>query len=243
MRDYDGLEIRLRKRLSNRWSLDTSYLFSRLYGNWSGIASSDEAVGGLQPYSGRSFNLLYYSYDAAGNASYGRQGTDRPHQFKLQGTYTLPWDMVVGTNFLAESGVPLSTVSQQNNMAFFPYGRGDLGRAPAYTQTDLFVEQHIRLTGRTRVSLGVNVANLFDQQTETAYVVTPYRDNFNLPDAQFFGGFDPAAIASDPRFRPDARYRPRQRLPGSAVDPAAGEVQLLAAAGRMLWMLWGQTMV
>ena len=79
-------------------------------------------------------------------------------------------------------------------MAFFPYGRGDLGRAPAYTQTDLFVEQHIRLTGRTRVSLGVNVANLFDQQTETAYVVTPYRDNFNLPDAQFFGGFDPAAI-------------------------------------------------
>ena len=191
VRDYDGLEIRLRKRLSNRWSLDTSYLFSRLYGNWSGIASSDEAVGGLQPYSGRSFNLLYYSYDAAGNASYGRQGTDRPHQFKLQGTYTLPWDMVVGTNFLAESGVPLSTVSQQNNMAFFPYGRGDLGRAPAYTQTDLFVEQHIRLTGRTRVSLGVNVANLFDQQTETAYVVTPYRDNFNLPDAQFFGGFDP----------------------------------------------------
>ena len=61
VRDYDGLEFRLRKRLSNRWSLDTSYLLSRLYGNWSGIASSDEAVGSLQPYSGRSFNLLYYS--------------------------------------------------------------------------------------------------------------------------------------------------------------------------------------
>ena len=47
VRDYDGLEFRLRKRLSNRWSLDTSYLLSRLYGNWSGIASSDEAVGSL----------------------------------------------------------------------------------------------------------------------------------------------------------------------------------------------------
>ena len=30
------------KRLSNRWSLNTSYLWSRLYGNDGGLASSDE---------------------------------------------------------------------------------------------------------------------------------------------------------------------------------------------------------
>jgi hypothetical protein len=207
VRDYDGVEIRVRKRLANRWSLDTSYLLSRLYGNWSGIASSDEAVGSLQPYSGRSFNLLYYSYDAAGNPSYGRQGTDRPHQFKAQATYSLPWGTIVGTNFLAESGVPLSTVANQKGIGFFPYGRGDLGRAPAYSQTDLFVQQDVRLTGRTRVSIGVNVSNLFDQDTATAYTVTPYRDGFNLPDEQFFGGFDPEAIvAANPSFRRDARY-------------------------------------
>ena len=67
VRDYDGIEVRLRKRLANRWSADVSYLYSYLRGNWSGIASSDEAVGSLQPNSGRSFNLLYYSYDTQGN--------------------------------------------------------------------------------------------------------------------------------------------------------------------------------
>ena len=66
VRDYDGVEVRLRKRLANRWSADVSYLYSYLRGNWSGIASSDEAVGGLQPNSGRSFNLLYYSLRRAG---------------------------------------------------------------------------------------------------------------------------------------------------------------------------------
>ena len=208
VRDYDGFEVRVRKRLSNRWSLDTSYLLSRLQGNWSGIASSDEAVGSLQPYSGRSFNLLYYSYDAAGNASYGPLGTERPHQFKLQGTYSLPWGTTLGTNFLAESGVPLSTVATQKGMTFFPNGRGDLGRTPGFTQTDFFAEQTVRLHGTTRVSFGVNVINLFDQDTATSVFVNPYRDNFNIADAQFFGGFDPEAIVSStPGFRRDARYR------------------------------------
>jgi hypothetical protein len=208
VRDYDGFEIRVRKRLANRWSLDTSYLYSRLYGNWSGIASSDEAVGSLQPYSGRSFNLLYYSYDANGNASYGRLGTDRPHQFKLQATYSVPWGTVVGTNILAESGIPISTVANQKGMTFFPNGRGDLGRTPTYTQVDLFAQQEVRLMGSSKVSLGVNVTNLFDQDTASAYFVNPYRDNFNIADTQFFSDWDPEAVAaSTSGFRRDARYR------------------------------------
>jgi hypothetical protein len=211
VRDYDGLEIRLRKRLSNRWSLDTSYLLSRLYGNWSGIASSDEAVGagtGIQPYSGRAFNLLYYSYDAAGHPSYGRLGSDRPHQFKLQATYSLPWGTTLGTNFLAESGVPLSTVANEKGMTFFPYGRGDLGRTPVFTQTDLLAQHEVRLGQNLRAAFGVNVTNLFDQATVTNVFVNPYRDNFNIPDAQFFAGFDPEAIvAASAGFRRDARYQ------------------------------------
>ena len=50
--------------------------------------------------------------------------------------------------------------------------------------------------------------NLFDQDAATSVFVNPYRDNFNIPDAQFFGGFDPEAIvAATPGFRRDARYR------------------------------------
>lgn len=207
VRDYDGFEVRVRKRLSNRWSLDTSYLWSKLRGNWSGIASSDEAVGSLQPYSGRSFNLLYYSYDAQGNASYGALGTDRPHQLKVQATYSTKWGTILGTNLLAESGVPLSTVATQKGMTFFPNGRGDLGRSPIYSQVDLFAQQDVRLMG-TRVSLGMNITNLFDQDIATGYFVQPYRDGFNVADQIFFSGWNPDAVASSTTgFRRDARYQ------------------------------------
>ena len=36
--------------------------------------------------------------------------------------------------------------------------------------------------------------------------MTPYRDQLNLSDAQFFGGFDPVAVATSLNFRPDPRY-------------------------------------
>ena len=143
-----------------------------------------------------------------GNASYGPLGTDRPHQFKVQATYSTPWGTVLGTNILAETGVPLSTVANEKGMTFFPNGRGDLGRTPTFSQVDVFAQQDFRLKGSSRVSFGVNVINLFDQDTPTAYVVTPYRDNFNIPDQQFFAGWDPeAVVAATPNFRRDARYR------------------------------------
>jgi hypothetical protein len=205
VRDYDGIEVRLRKRLADRWSADVSYLYSQLRGNWSGIASSDEAVGSLQPNSGRSFNLLYYSYDTQGNVTEGPLGTDRPHQFKFQGTYDLPWGTLVGVNAIVQSGIPRSTIMSQKNINFFPFGRGDLGRTPTYSQVDLLVQQEFGLPGDLRVTVGVNAINLFDQKTVTQYNTTPYRDGFNVDDSTFFGGFDPGAVATAQNFRRDAR--------------------------------------
>ena len=128
---------------------------------------------------GRSFNLLYYSYDVNGTPTYGRLGTDRPHQFKVQGTYDLPWGTMIGVNALVESGVPKSTIMSQKNINFFPYGRGDLGRTPAFSQIDLLLQQDFRLPSNMRVTIGLNAINLFDQKTVTGYQTTPYRDGFN----------------------------------------------------------------
>jgi len=208
-RVYDGLEFRLRKRLSNRWSMDASYLWSRLFGNWSGVASTDEAVGSLQPNSGLAFNLLYYSFDASGHPSYGLLATDRPNQLKVQTTYDLPWRMLVGANYLLESGVPLSSVITQlgNGISFFPYGRGDIGRTPVYSQTDLLLQQQIPVPGRLKLSAGVNVTNLFDRDSAISASTALYRDAFNLSNASFFAGFDPkAVVAATPSIRLDPRY-------------------------------------
>jgi hypothetical protein len=150
--------------------------------------------------------LLYYSYDVNGDATYGRLGTDRPHQFKFQGTYDLPWGTMVGVNALVESGVPKSTIMSEKNINFFPYGRGNLDRTPTFSQVDLLVQQEFRLPSNMRVMIGLNAINLFDQETGTGYQTTPYRDGFNVSDATFFGGFDPVAVAAAQNFRPEARF-------------------------------------
>jgi len=216
VRDYDGLEFRLKKRYANRWSLDASYLVSRLWGNWSGVASSDEAVNCLQPNSCLAFNFLYYSYDASGKPSYGRLGTDRPNQFKIQGTYDLPWGTLVGVNFLAQNGIPKSTIIKErtDGTNFFPYGRGDLGRTPFLNQTDLLIQHQVKLPRNLRATIGLNVINLFDQMTPTLFQTTPYRDAFSVSDTEFFAGFSPTAYAAahsniraDPRFGQASQYQ------------------------------------
>jgi hypothetical protein len=221
-RVYDGITFELRKRYANRWSLDASYTYSRLWGNWSGVASSDEAVNCLQANSCLAFNFLYYSYDASGHVSTGVLGTDRPHILKLVGTYDLPWGTQIGVNQIAESGIPQSTIIKErtDGLNFFPYGRGDLGWTPFYTQTDLLVQQEVPMPSkRVKLVLGANVINLFDQQIVTLYQTTPYRDAFALSDPAFFAGFDPVAYAAanpkirvDPRFKMASAYQTRRAL-------------------------------
>jgi Carboxypeptidase regulatory-like domain/TonB dependent receptor-like, beta-barrel len=216
-RNYNGLEFRLRKRYADRWSADVSYLLSRLTGNWSGIASTDEAVSSLQPNSGRAFDLLYYSFDAQGQPSDGLLATDRTHQFKGQATYDFPWGTLLGVNYLLQSGVPVSSVINQKNIGFFPYGRGDLGRTPVFSQTDFYLQQAFTV-GKVQMKVGANVTNLFNQDTAAALFVRPYRDGFNLADDVFFAGFDPAAIQrATPSIRPDPRYQLPNSFQGRRV--------------------------
>ncbi len=196
-RDYDGIEVRLRKRLANRWSMDVELslqlparqLVRHRELRRSGRQPAAELGPVVQPA------LLLVRRAAATRPSAG-SGTDRPHQFKLQGTYDLPWGTMVGMNAIVESGVPRSTIVSQKNINFFPYGRGDLGRTPTFSQVDLLVQQEFRLPRALRVSIGVNAINVFDQKTVTRFNTTPYRDQFNVSDAAFFGGFDPAAVAT-----------------------------------------------
>ena len=62
-RDYDALEVRVDKRASN-WFFNASYTYSRLFGNYSGLASSDEA-GRASPNVSRLFDLPFAAYTAS----------------------------------------------------------------------------------------------------------------------------------------------------------------------------------
>lgn len=198
---YDGLELVLRKRYSRNWQATSSVVFSRLYGNYGGLASSDEN-GRNSPNVSRYYDSLFLSFDQKGHETLGRLNTDRPIQFKAQGSYTMPWGTTVGLNFFAMTGLlQSSTVSFQGVPIYFN-GRGDLGRMPMLNQTDLLLSHDFRIHGRTSVSVMLNVSNLFDQDTATRLAFAAYRDSLtiagfpNRPADAFFqpGGFNTVAL-------------------------------------------------
>jgi outer membrane receptor protein involved in Fe transport len=91
-RNYDGVEFRLTKSMSNHWSGMVSYTYSSLRGNYSGLTSTDLADGGggrNSPNNSRAFDETYFMYNAYGKSSNGLLATDRPNTFKGYAYYQL----------------------------------------------------------------------------------------------------------------------------------------------------------
>ena len=189
-RDYDAIELRLRKRLANRWSAEVAYTYSRLWGNYSGLSSSDEN-GRNSPNVNRFFDNLYMSFDDNNRAVFGLLPTDRPHVLKVQATYDFPWGTSVGAYGILQSGLPQSSVMSYNGYPIYYAGRGDLGRLPVYKAVDLSVQHDLRLGGNRRVTLQANISNPFDLAGYTSlYTVQRFRDNQTPPNPKqvFYGG-------------------------------------------------------
>ncbi len=208
VRQYDALELTYSRRFSSGWFGSASYTYSRLYGNYAGLANSDEITtpttgvssattqqqGGSVSRQGGNANrawdideVLFTSKGAvdpagtcdpvtSGGQSYacvtdgvlGRLATDRPHVVKLYGAYTFPFGTQVGANFYGGSGTPMSTyVVTLNQTNLFVNGRGDMGRTPILTRTDLLVSQEMNLMGSKKLRLELNVQNVFNQKTAT----------------------------------------------------------------------------
>jgi hypothetical protein len=222
-RNYDAIEARLRKRFSNGWSAEIDYTYSRIYGNYGGLASSDEN-GRTSPNVNRYFDALYMSYDRNQQAVYGRLATDRPHVVKVQATYDLPWGTSLGAYGILQSGLLQTEEFTWQGYPIYAYGRGNLGRLPTYKQLDLQAQHEFRLGGSKRIVLSANIVNLFDFDTTTGYYsVNRWRSGVNPPDSAFFGGaWDPAAMVAKYRAQgsiindqvwfktPDAFQSPRE---------------------------------
>jgi len=84
-RNYDGVEIRLTKAYTHHWAGMFSYTYSRLWGNYSGLTSTNigDAGGGRNsPNNSRAFDEPFFSWNAFGTSSSGLLPTDRPNAFK-----------------------------------------------------------------------------------------------------------------------------------------------------------------
>ena len=185
VRKYDAMELIITRRFSSGWFGSASYVFSRLYGNYAGLGNSDEittpttgvssgtsqsAFGSIArpgtPTS-RAWDLDEIMWDSHGVPGIlGRLATDRPHVVKLYGGYTFKFGTEVAGFFYGGSGTPLSTyVNTSNLIPVFVNGRGDMGRTPFLTQTDLLVTHEVKVGEGKRVRFELNALNVFNQKT------------------------------------------------------------------------------
>ncbi len=204
-REYDALELTLTKRFSKQFFFSTNYTWSRLYGNYAGLGNSDEistpttgvSSGTTQQSGGsiarpgstgsRAWDIDQYLFDSKGNFVMGRLATDRPHVFKTYGSYTTKWGTDIGGFFYVGSGTPMSTVvNQVNRIPLFVNGRGDLGRTPVLSQTDLLVGHEVKMGETKRVRFEFNAQNVFNQKT--------VRHTFNQLNRGAGSGYRAAAI-------------------------------------------------
>lgn len=176
-RDYQAVEVVLEKRLSNNYFFNINYTYSRLRGNYSGLANSDETSGGLNgiarsdPGVNRSFDLPSIGGTARGLDDYGPLATDRPHVLNAFGAYIYDWGRTSNSTQFSvfqtiQSGTPQTTFVNLFAATVFDE-RGDLGRSPRFSQTDFSVSHTYRFgrDNRFGVNAFVNILNLFDQDT------------------------------------------------------------------------------
>jgi hypothetical protein len=169
IREYDALEVRLDKRFTNNFYFNANYTFSRLYGNYPGLASSDE-TGRNSPNVNRLFDLPFVAFLPGGQENLGRLATDRPHSFKFYGAYTQKWSNSNTTEFgaftTAQSGTPISSqFIFESVTSTLLNGRGDLGRTEAFTQTDFSIRHKYRFGRDERFTIvaDIDVLNLFNE--------------------------------------------------------------------------------
>jgi hypothetical protein len=139
IRNYDGLEFRLTKTQSRGWSGNFSYTWSRLWGNYTGLTTTDQIDGGTtgrnSPDTTRSFDEPFYYFGANGKSNDGPLPTDRPNVLKGFAYYTLPWKTNTNTTTfglfqVAYQGSPVSSFADIGTGGSSPieatyiYGRG-----------------------------------------------------------------------------------------------------------------------
>lgn len=187
-RDYDGIEVAVNKRLSDRWQMNVSYVYAKSRGligtdfddSWSGAA--------------------YFNNPNAHINTIGNFPLERRHQFKLQGLVQGPFGInfsgyfryLEGTRYTrVVRGYDLGLTSAQlpqGNVSIFTEKRGTRN-LPALRLLDLRVEKVFNLpAGLGKLALFGDIFNVLNVNTTTAVnTVSSSTVTVNLKPVSFGG--------------------------------------------------------
>ncbi len=170
-RKFHGVEFVVKNRVSNQVWAQFSYLWSHLYGNYNGEASIGEFAypGGGQTDPGINAD---FDYPRFLTNAYGNLALDRRHQFRLDGTYTMPFGLTVALSAHLRSGSPLSEYGYFNSgygaEGYQVVPTGSAGRTPWDYDMNLSASYAIKFSAVT-VTLIAQGNNLLNHQDVLGY--------------------------------------------------------------------------
>lgn len=159
-RRYWATTLTFDKRMSNRWQLQGSILYSSFKGN---VDPGYSATEGESTAFDNPNRLIYM---------WGSTDYDRPLQIKMMGTYIAPYDIIISAYLQYMSGTPWARTFER---VYFPSGFGaqttyvgDIytepsgsKRNPPYTNVDLRVEKELKIRNWAKFNLYIDIINAF----------------------------------------------------------------------------------
>jgi hypothetical protein len=161
-RDYNGVEFVARRRWQDGWQLMAALNISQIYGN---IGNSYGSTWG-----GHS---IYDNPNSLINAE-GPLDLDATYQFKLQASYTLPWDILVSGYYQAVTGFPLKP---PENFAPDPALGAYTARFFKDDVPGMVVENFVDVAAVPRGTYRHDFRNKIDLRIEKQF---PFRDNMRV---------------------------------------------------------------
>ena len=226
---YDAVEFTVDKRFANRWGVQASYTWSRLFGTFEGFYREDNGQSDPGITSLYDFPTNDPSYTAIGVPQFGYKGDirylgslgagplplDRPHVIKVFGNYIFDMGLNLGVGLTMNSGAPLTALAANPN-----YGNGGeipetvrgagiqtidgfKTRTPFEYNTDMHADYAFKFGGQRLVVLA-DIFNLFNLERIRGY------DNFDelaLGVANPDFGKPVSEVVSGPQFQAPRQIR------------------------------------
>ena len=182
-RNYDTAVVELRRRLQDLWSVDASYAWSRLSGNYDQDYSEDFTGAPLLQTS----SLIDDGPGAFTSDQYrsGVLSQDRTHVYKVLATWSPAQvePLTVGLFVRGQSGTPWEARALPWNSSV-TYLRllesAGSHRTPFWTNVDLLLKYTKKLTSRRGIHIEGRILNLLNQETVLQVDQRKYLDPRNL---------------------------------------------------------------